>query len=123
MKDVIKSIETEHHITKIDVVIANAGISNYYGPAADTPLAEVREHFEINTIGSLALFQVTWPLLQKATKPIFVVLTTGLASIGDMGELPVQVTAYGASKTAINYIVRKIHFENPNLIAFPISPG
>jgi NAD(P)-dependent dehydrogenase (short-subunit alcohol dehydrogenase family) len=39
----------------------------------------------------------------------------------DFGQLP--VTAYGSSKAAVNYIVRKIHFENPDLIAFPIHPG
>lgn len=123
MQDAVKSLKTEHGITKLDVVIANAGISNYYGPAADTPLAEVRDHFEVNTVGSLALFQATWPLLKSASKPIFVALSTGLASLGDMGNLPVPVAAYGASKAALNYIVRRIHFENPNLIAFPISPG
>jgi norsolorinic acid ketoreductase len=37
--------------------------------------------------------------------------------------MPMPVTAYGASKATLNYIVRKIHFENEHLIAFPISPG
>jgi NAD(P)-dependent dehydrogenase (short-subunit alcohol dehydrogenase family) len=46
-----------------------------------------------------------------------------VASIGDMGSLPLKSAAYGASKAAVNYIVRKIHFENPGLIAFPMSPG
>jgi norsolorinic acid ketoreductase len=122
-KDSIKVLESKHGIAKLDVVIANAGITNFYGPAIDTPLSEVRNHFEVNTIGALALFQATWPLLQAAPKPKFVVITTGLASIGDMGSMPMPVTAYGASKAAVNYIARKIHFENPNLIAFPISPG
>jgi norsolorinic acid ketoreductase len=122
-KDSIKVLESKHGITKLDVVIANAGIANFYGPAINTPLSEVRDHFEVNTIGSLALFQATWPLLQAAPKPKFVVVTTGLASIGDMGSVPMPATAYGASKAAVNYITRKIHFENPNLIAFPISPG
>jgi NAD(P)-dependent dehydrogenase (short-subunit alcohol dehydrogenase family) len=40
-----------------------------------------------------------------------------------MESVPLKSTAYGASKAAVNYIVRKIHFENPGLIAFPISPG
>jgi norsolorinic acid ketoreductase len=122
-KDAIKVLESKHGITKLDVVIANAGITNFYGPAIDTPLSEVRNHFEVNTVGALALFQATWHLLQAAPKPKFVAVTTGLASIGDMGSMPMPVTAYGASKAAVNYITRKIHFENPSLIAFPISPG
>lgn len=122
-KDSVKVLQSKHGITKLDVVVANAGISNYYGLAIDTPLSEVRDHFEVNTIAVLALFQATWPLLQVAPEPKFVALTTGLASIGDMGSMPMPVTAYGASKVAVNYITRKIHFENPDLIAFPISPG
>jgi len=122
-KDSVKLLESKHSITKLDVVIANAGISNYYGLTIDTPLSEVRSHFEVNTIGALALFQATWPLLQAAPKPKFVVVTTGLGSIGDMGNMPMPVVAYGASKAAVNFITRKIHFENPDLIAFPISPG
>jgi norsolorinic acid ketoreductase len=62
-------------IEKIDVLISNAGISNYYGDAAITPLEEVREHFEVNTIGTLSLFQETWPLLQKSSKPVFMALS------------------------------------------------
>jgi norsolorinic acid ketoreductase len=122
-KDSIKELQSAYGITRLDVVIANAGITNFYGPAINTPLSEVRNHFEVNTVGPLALFQATWPLLQAAPKPKFVVVTTGLASIGDMGSMPMPVTAYGASKAAVNYITRKIHFENPDLIAFPISPG
>jgi norsolorinic acid ketoreductase len=122
-KDSVKLLESKHGITKLDVVIANAGISNYYGLAIDTPLSEVRSHFEVNTVGTLALFQATWPLLQAAPTPKFVAVTTGLASIGDMGSMPMPVAAYGTSKAAVNFITRKIHFENPDLIAFPISPG
>jgi norsolorinic acid ketoreductase len=122
-KDAVKELKSQHHITKLDVVIANAGISNFYGPAADTPLSEVRNHFEVNTVGVLAVFQATLPLLDAAPMPKFISLSTGLASIGDMDSMPMPVTAYGASKAAVNFITRKIHFEHPNLIAFPISPG
>jgi norsolorinic acid ketoreductase len=46
-----------------------------------------------------------------------------VGSIGDMESMPLKSSAYGGSKAELNYIVRKIHFENPGLIAFPISPG
>jgi norsolorinic acid ketoreductase len=42
-------------------------------------------------------------------------LSTGVASIGDMESLPLPATAYGMSNVAVNYIVREIHFENPEL--------
>jgi norsolorinic acid ketoreductase len=122
-KEAVDTLKTQHGIKMLDVVIANAGISKYYGLAEITPVEEVREHFEVNTIGVLTLFQATLPLLKKAPDPVFMALSTGICSIGDMGSLPLPVTAYGISKVALNYMVRKIHFENPGLIAFVISPG
>ncbi|KAI9647857.1 hypothetical protein NHQ30_004245 [Ciborinia camelliae] len=119
----IQALRSTHGITSIDVVIANAGISNYYGKASETPLDEVRSHFEVNTIGALTLYQATLPLLLKSPSPIFVALSTGIASIGAMGEIPIPATAYGISKVALHYMVRKIHFENEKLTAFVLSPG
>lgn len=104
-------------------MIVSAGIAKYYGPATSTPLKEVREHYELNVVGPLTIFQATWPLLKEADKPIFVVLSSAVGSIGDMEKFPLAATAYGASKAAVNYMVRKIHVENPWLIAFPLSPG
>lgn len=40
-----------------------------------------------------------------------------------MGDLPLPFLAYGLSKAGVNYVTRKISFEHPGLIAFPISPG
>jgi norsolorinic acid ketoreductase len=122
-KQAMDVLQTQHGIKKIDTVIANAGIAKYYGPAGITPISEVREHFEVNTVGALVLFQATWPLLKLSSNPMFVALSTGVASIGDMETLPLPATAYGISKVALNYMVRKIHFENPELTAFVLSPG
>ncbi|RDW61497.1 aflatoxin biosynthesis ketoreductase nor-1-like protein [Coleophoma crateriformis] len=123
VKTAVSSLSSEHNISHLDIVIANAGISKYYGAAAQTPISEVNEHFEVNAVATLVLFQETWPLLQKAEKPMFVAMSTGIASIGDMGSLPLPATAYGMSKAALNYMVRKIHFENPGLNAWVMSPG
>jgi norsolorinic acid ketoreductase len=65
----------EKGIEKIDVLISNAGIANYYGDATITPLEEVREHFEVNAVGTLSIFQETWGLLKKGEKPIFMSLS------------------------------------------------
>jgi len=108
----------------IDVVIANAGICNYFGTADNTPLAQMDEHFQINTVGPLVLFQATAALLKKSiSAPKFVVISTSAGSIGFQDSFRAPVTAYGASKAAVNFITRKIHFENEHLISFPLSPG
>lgn len=110
----------------IHIKIANdmlSGIGKYYGAATETPVSEVREHFEINTVAPLVLFQATHKLLAKSSKPIFLAVSTGVSTITDMHKFPLPVTAYGSSKAALNYIVRKIHFENEQLISFVINPG
>jgi len=110
---------------KIDVLIANAGISKSVNKAVTELISEVREHFEVNTLGPLILFQASYKLLKNSASPKFIVLSSGMASIGDMDNLPFPNTAYGSSKAAANYITKKINQENQdiNLIAFPISPG
>lgn len=110
-------------ITTLDIVIANAGISNYYGPGTTTPIKEFRDHLEVNTVGVVVLFQAVWPLLQKSADPKFVAISSGLASIGDMETLPLASSAYGASKAALNYVMVKAHHENPSLTVFPMCPG
>lgn len=92
--------------------------------AAVVPISEVMEHHRTNTIGSLVLFQAVEPLLRASIAlPRFIVLSSSLGSIGDMEKVPEVSTAYGSSKAALNYIVRKIHLEYPYLIAFPLHPG
>ncbi|KAH0355485.1 NAD(P)-binding protein, partial [Aureobasidium melanogenum] len=120
----VETITRIHGYDHVDVVIANSGIANYYGTAAETPLEALRTHLEVNTIGPLALFQAFLPLLMKSPNPRFVAMSTGVASMGEMEATQLMpVTAYGASKAALNYIVRKIHFENPEVCSWVAIPG
>ena len=119
----VKQLEAEHSITKLDVVIANAGIAKYFGKATVTPVEEMFEHYKINSVAPLILFQATSPLLNAAARPMFITISSSAGSISYMEKLPLEDTAYGASKAAANFISRRIHFENPNVIAFPVQPG
>lgn len=70
------------------------------------------------------LFKATASLLGLAEWPKFVAISSGAGSIGGMEALEdVQNTAYGASKAALNFVVRNLDFENPGLIAFCVNPG
>ena len=122
-KSAVQVLKTEHGIDHLDTVIANSGIANYYGTALETPIAEVRDHINVNTIGTLVLFQATWPLLQVSHNPKFILVSTGIASMGYMKHVPMAITAYGSSKAAANFIVLKIHYEHPQLTVFPLHPG
>ncbi|KAJ7166347.1 NAD(P)-binding protein [Mycena crocata] len=108
---------------QLDVIIANAGISKYYGPLATTPLSEFREHWEVNTLGTVVLFQAAQTLLlaSPSGKPTFAYISSGAGSIGHyFGN---YTSAYGSSKAAANFLVKALDAENPSLIAFAISPG
>ena len=110
-------------ISHIDLVIANAGICKGFPTAAEVKLEDVREHHEINVLGPLALFQATRPLLKAAGQGMFVGISSIGASIGGMDSVMVPSAAYGPSKIALNYIMRKAHFENEDLCVFVIEPG
>ncbi|KAM0803849.1 hypothetical protein BDR22DRAFT_960464 [Usnea florida] len=65
----VETFQSEHSISSIDTVIANAGIAKTqaYGLVAGVKIHDVKEHVDVNAIGPLVLFQATLPLLQKAT--------------------------------------------------------
>lgn len=117
----IEEITTVHNIKTLDVVIANAGINHTFGPVATLPTAAIEEHFNVNAIGPLLLFQASFPLLNKGSK--FIGMSSALGTIGGMELRPFPSTAYGVSKAALNYFTRKIHFENEDLVAFSLDPG
>ncbi|KAJ7653692.1 hypothetical protein DFH06DRAFT_1330409 [Mycena polygramma] len=115
--------EIEKTAGQLDVIIANAAISNYHGPLATTPLSEFRDHWEVNTLGTVVLFQAAHKLLlaSPSGKPTFAYISSGAGSITKyFGNYS---SAYGSSKAAANFLVKALDAENPSLIAFAISPG
>ncbi|MCJ1473080.1 hypothetical protein MMC13_001730 [Lambiella insularis] len=122
----VHTLKTEHHVSQLDIVVANAGISNLTAikPVAEQSLAEVQEHLAVNGVGSFLLFQAVYPLLKEAARPKFVVVGSPLGCIAGMEARAAYPTfAYGASKAVGHYLARKIHFENEKFISFAIDPG
>ncbi|KAH7110999.1 hypothetical protein B0J13DRAFT_591087 [Dactylonectria estremocensis] len=119
----METLKSQHGIEKLDLVIANAGISKYFGKASITPVQQMLDHFTANAVGPLLLFPTTSSLLSTSIAPKFVTISSSAGSIGGMDKLPVENTAYGSSKIALNFIARRIYFENLHLIAFSINPG
>jgi norsolorinic acid ketoreductase len=120
----ISILKTEHSITSLSIVIANAGVAEFYGSVLKTPVQGTLDHYNTNTVGVLVLFQAVYPLLLPAPEgvvPKFVSVSSTVGSIGDMEAL--GATAYGMSKAALNWLTKNIHIEHPDLIAFPIHPG
>ena len=107
----------------LDVVIANAGIAYNWERLEKVDPEVVREHFTVNTLGTLTLFQAVLPLLRKAGTSKFVPITTEAAAM--TLNIPYPVSAVGISKVGINYITNRIHTEHASdgIIAFPLNPG
>ncbi|KZO92391.1 NAD(P)-binding protein [Calocera viscosa TUFC12733] len=115
--------EIERVAGRLDVVIANAGIAAYFGPAVGTSEEVMLEHFRVNTLGPLVLFQAAHTLLLRAPTPKFVLISSGAGSITTGAAMPVGMLAYGVSKAGANFLVRKLAFEHPSLTCVVISPG
>jgi NAD(P)-dependent dehydrogenase (short-subunit alcohol dehydrogenase family) len=136
------AVEQIKQITgRLDVVIANAGeiifllhshirqavLTFFYhagmnkNPALglSVPLATMQEHFEVNALGPLSLFQATYPLLKESTTtPKFIPISSVVGSLAIGAVLPTHNLAYGASKAALNFVARKLRVENDGLSAY-----
>ena len=119
-----KQVEAE--AGRVDVLLANAGISNAdaYERVEKLTIDKLRENFEVNAVGPIRLFDAFFTLLSRLSDPKFIVVSSFAGSIGYQSNLPTfYVSNYGASKAAANFIVQRIHVEHTNMTAFPIHPG
>lgn len=107
----------------LDVVVSNAGIANDWNRVTDVSVESLTEHFNVNAVGALILFQAMYPLLLKRQTRKFITVSTIAASL--QLRIDVPHTVYGTSKVALNFITRSIHNEHSGegFIAFPIHPG
>ncbi|KAK6910017.1 hypothetical protein I204_04935 [Kwoniella mangroviensis CBS 8886] len=108
-------------ITQFDIVICSAAtlLVEGYAPLRNVPLDVFEEHWRVNVLGFLAVFQATVPLIRKGGKFIFI--SSGSATI-DQVPRGYEVT-YGISKSGASYLGHFAHYEEPDLIVFPLDPG
>lgn len=67
----------------------------------------------MNVTGPIILFQAVYDLLKKSDSPRFVPISSiGGCLDGTVIRSPIGSVAYGATKAALNWTTRKIHFEN-----------
>ena len=96
----------------IDVLVNNAGIG-LFGAFEATPMATVREVFETNTFGVMAMTQAVLPQFRARRSGVIVNVT----SSATLAPMPL-VAAYTASKTAIEGFTASLAHE---LQAFDVS--
>jgi NAD(P)-dependent dehydrogenase (short-subunit alcohol dehydrogenase family) len=89
----------------IDVLVNNAGLG-LFGAFEATPMATVREIFETNTFGSMAMAQAVLPAWRARRAGLLVNVT----SSATLAPFPL-VAAYTASKTAIEGFTESLALE------------
>jgi NAD(P)-dependent dehydrogenase (short-subunit alcohol dehydrogenase family) len=89
----------------IDVLVNNAGLG-LFGAFEATPMATVREIFETNTFGMMAMAQAVLPQF-RARKAGLIVNVTSTVTLAPMP----LVAAYTASKTAITGFTESLALE------------
>jgi NAD(P)-dependent dehydrogenase (short-subunit alcohol dehydrogenase family) len=102
----------------LDALVNNAGIG-YGGPLELTPIGDLRNQFEVNVLGPVALTQAMLPALRRARGRIVFV-----SSIG--GRVPMAFTApYAASKHAIEAIgdALRVELRSSNVQVALVEPG
>ncbi|TGJ82708.1 hypothetical protein E0Z10_g6050 [Xylaria hypoxylon] len=117
-------------VSSLDVVIANPGIAGKFSRLEDIAMNDFKEFAEVNTYSVMRLFIAVHPLLKAATdkngpcSPKFIAISTVASRINKLEEnVPFLLGSYGASKAAVNYIIRRAHIENDWLQAFLLEPG
>ncbi|WP_420993125.1 SDR family oxidoreductase [Cupriavidus sp. 30B13] len=96
----------------VDVLVNNAGIG-LFGAFEATPMATVREVFETNTFGAMAMTQAVLPQFRARRSGVVVNVT----SSATLAPLP-MVAAYTASKQAVEGFTASLALE---LAAFGVS--
>jgi norsolorinic acid ketoreductase len=124
----VEKLKSEHGISSLDIVIANAGIAQNGGRVREISIDNINLHHQVNAVAPVALFQASIDLLKasKTGNPIFVAISTLIGSIGSMEALtgfPATHSPYGGSKAELNYFVRRLHFEEEWLTSFVFHPG
>jgi norsolorinic acid ketoreductase len=58
------------------------------------------------------LFQAVEGLLKASSNPKFIGMTSGAGSLSEFMDVPIGKFCYGSSKAVLNFMLRRIHFEN-----------
>ncbi len=103
----VKQIEAEHGA--LDILVNNAGIGGTWAAPSETTLDSMREVFDTNLFGVVAVTNAFLPLVRKSPAGRIVNVSSEVGSLALAGEpgtpmWDIKTLAYPASKTALNMV-------------------
>jgi len=113
----------EDEFGRLDILVNNAAISNDDGQrGVDADLDRVKEALEANLFGAWRLCETAVPLMRRHGYGRIVNVSTGLASLEDMGG---GSPGYRVSKTALNALTRILASElrGSGILVNAVNPG
>ena len=111
----------------LDILVNNAGIVGPVHPPSQTSVRDVRETYETNVFGVVAVTNGLLPLLRRSPAGRIVNLTSDLGSLATAAGDPdfPQLLAYNSSKAALNAVT--ITYANElraqQILVNAVSPG
>ncbi len=97
---------------RLDILVNNAGISvppgpDGWAPPSETPVDAVRENYETNVFGVIAVTNAMLPLLRRSPAARIVNVSSELGSLAGNSDLnspfaEINLLPYNTSKTALN---------------------
>ena len=122
--ELVTFLKSAHNVSDLDVVVANAGILKHFGLAKEASAETITEHFEVNTLAPILLYQATSELLNASKQtPKFFFISSSIGSNGLQDSYPMPMIAYGMSKSAVNWAASRIHREEDRVVVIAMQPG
>lgn len=78
--EAVKTLEAQG-IDSLDIVVANAGISEVYPAVSAVNASDLQRHITINVLGVIWLYQAVLPLLRKSPDPKWVTMGSSAGSL------------------------------------------
>jgi NAD(P)-dependent dehydrogenase (short-subunit alcohol dehydrogenase family) len=103
---------------RIDLIVNNASVlgPSPLPPLAEYPLNELRQVYEINVTGPLALVQLALPRLVGGARIVNVTSDAAVEPYEGWG-------GYGSSKAALEQLTAILGAEHPELCVYAVDPG
>jgi NAD(P)-dependent dehydrogenase (short-subunit alcohol dehydrogenase family) len=112
----------------LDVLVNNAAIPGGFRPPAETTGEHLREVYDTNVFGLVRVTHAMLPLLQRATGPVIVNVSSGMGSLAITTdptrlESTLHGLAYPSSKTAVNMLTSQYAKALPAIRINAVDPG